>query len=85
MLVFTGCATTDAAPARTAPTAAARPSAGSTGAKPASKVLVVCENESPTGSHLSKRVCRPVDQADRDRAATQIDLLRPRATPQLPP
>jgi len=84
LLVLTACATPTGPSTRAAPVAAAKPSntakSSNTG-KASAQPQVVCEWEMPTGSHISKRVCRPVEQLDRQRAATQIDLLRPRATP----
>ncbi len=81
LLLITACATPAGSSSGTTPFAATKTSAARTSAaaKPA-QPKVVCEWEQPTGSHISKRVCRPVEQVDRERAATQIDLLRPRAT-----
>ncbi len=74
LLLFTGCATTDAPASRPAPVAAK-----SGTAKRAPRV--VCEEEADTGSHISRRRCRVVEQLDRASEATQVELTRPRPTP----
>jgi hypothetical protein len=82
-LVVAGlCACATAAPP--AQTADAAPSPA-TAAKPRKTVpKKICENEMPIGSHLATVRCRNADQADQERAATQTELLRARATPTLP-
>jgi hypothetical protein len=49
------------------------------GAKPRPKV--VCVNEAPTGSHIPERRCRRVEDVERERQATQAELMQPRASP----
>ncbi len=85
LLALAACATPAGPSTGTAPVAAPATASASASAKPSSQPKVVCENETPLGSHLSKRVCRPVEQVDRDRQATQLDLSRPRSTPQPKP
>lgn len=43
------------------------------------KVRLICTNEKSTGSNFSERVCRRVDDGDKQRAATQVEVLKPRA------
>lgn len=49
--------------------------------KPLRQKKVVCVNEAPTGSHIAEKRCRAVDEVDREREATQIELLRPKQGP----
>ncbi len=79
LLALSACATTPAGPTTEAAPAPAAATDATAKASPQPKVI--CQNETPVGSHLSKRVCRPVEQVERERQATQIDLARPRATP----
>ena len=48
-----------------------------------SRDAVVCRNEIPTGSHIPIRTCRSVERPGTDRDRTQLELLRPRASPTL--
>lgn len=75
-LVLTACATPAATP--TGSSATRKPSA-TTSSSPTPKV--VCDDEASTGSHISRRRCWPVEQVDRQREATQVDMVRPRPTP----
>ncbi len=72
VLLLAACATP--APTRDA-------SAATDASKPAAKPArrVECRREALTGSHITGRVCRPVEDADRERA-TQVELHRPRVS-----
>lgn len=85
MLALAACATPAGPSTGAAPAAAPATAGASASAKPSSQPKVVCTNETPLGSHLAKRVCRPVEQVDRERQATQLELSRPRSTPQPKP
>jgi hypothetical protein len=41
----------------------------------------ICHQEYPTGSHIGRTVCRPLDQQERDRLEAQQELSRPRSNP----
>jgi len=41
---------------------------------------LICENETPTGSHIPTRRCRRADRADANRAQTEEELTQPRGT-----
>ena len=84
LLALAACATPAGPSTGAAPAAAPATAGASASARPSSQPKVVCQNETPLGSHIAKRVCRPVEQVDRDRQATQTDLLRPRSTPTQP-
>ena len=62
-------------------TVAAPRAAPAADAKPPAQPKVICVNEAPTGSRISSRRCRPVEEVERERQATQVDLLQPRAGP----
>lgn len=74
LLLSSACAT------QPRPAAAATPGAAAD-AKPLPPAKIVCVNEAPLGSHITKRFCRPVEDADRERQATQLELLRARSAP----
>lgn len=84
LLALAACATPAGPSTGAAPAAAPATAGASASARLSSQPKVVCQNETPLGSHIAKRVCRPVEQVDRDRQATQTDLLRPRSTPPQP-
>jgi hypothetical protein len=79
LLALTACAI-QPRPQAAAPTADA-----SAQAKPLPPPKLVCLNEAPTGSHIAERTCRPIDDVERERQATQVELLRPRNTPAIRP
>jgi len=78
LLVLTACATPAAPPA--APSARST----STAAKSPPAPKVVCDEEMETGSHISRRHCRPVEGSEQSRAAAQADLSRQRPAPPPP-
>ena len=80
-LLFAACATTGES-AGTAPVAAASPGKAKAGEE--KKVKLICTNEKSVGSNFSERVCRRVDDTEDQRAATQIEVLRPRAFQERP-
>ncbi len=76
LLALGACAT------RPRPAASAAQGAVAADGKPLPPAKIVCVNEAPVGSHITKRVCRPVDDADRERRAAQLEMLRARSGPQ---
>ena len=74
LLALSACATQ--------PRAAAAGSSGTAArAKPLPAATIVCEDEAPLGSHIKERVCRPMEDPERERRAAQIELLKPKAGP----
>jgi len=78
LFVMGGCATSSAehpeASAAPLEEEAGEPTPGATAAK------LICESETPTGSHIPTRRCRRADEADADRAQTEGELTQPRGT-----
>lgn len=80
LLALSACATTSA-PAEGGATGTPRPVTASSGAIAQKQPKVICENEAPLGSHITARKCRAVDDVERTRKQTQLDVLRPVSTP----
>ena len=78
LLVLTACATPASPSNGAAPAASTKPAASATAS---SSPTVVCEEEADTGSHISRRRCRPVERVDQQRETTQVELTKPRPTP----
>lgn len=70
LLATMGCAPQPSRPAVSQPTAGAEAS-GKAGKEP----KMVCKKERPTGSAISRRVCRPVDEVA---AQQQLDQMQRR-------
>jgi hypothetical protein len=79
LLLLAACATTTTAstPAAATPTAGA---VSSSGARPATRTKLVCETPPGWAGRITRKRCRTVEQVDREREATQMELLRPRPT-----
>ncbi len=74
LLALAGCAT----PPRPATAAAQGQPGAAADVKPLRQKKVVCVNEAPLGSHIAEKRCRAIDEIDREREATQVELLRPK-------
>ena len=75
-LTFQACAT-EQPPAQAAANASPPASAANGQIRVPKKI---CENETPTGSHIATVRCRTVDESNQQRAATQTNMLRPQNT-----
>jgi hypothetical protein len=51
----------------------------STGPQPEGKI--VCRMERPIGSNIAERVCRYIEDAEKNRQRTQEIMLQPKVTP----
>lgn len=79
LLALSACAT------QPRPAATGSPNTAAAKAKPLPAATIVCEDEAPLGSHIKERVCRPMEDPDRERRAAQIELLKPRSSPKVNP
>jgi hypothetical protein len=59
------------------PSPVGREDAGPGDAKRRTHPRVVCENEADTGSNITNRVCRPIDDLEWERQVTRNRLLWP--------
>lgn len=68
-LMVAGCASTDE-------NRSARKSTGQTIVNENGEVTHICHTEKPTGSRIGERVCRTVEQIERDREAARAEAAR---------